>query len=163
MTDQKRPDRAIQVAHNSALPLKLAGPIDPGNPDYFAQKVAPHLGKTIEHIGSVDDAQKQSLLGDAMAFIFPIDWPEPFGLVMIEAMACGTPVIAWNRGSANEIVEDGLTGYVVNSIEEAERAIEKVQELDRQQIRGRFEERFSSTRMARETIDIYRDVLAQRS
>ena len=163
MTDQKRPDRAIQVAHNSALPLKLAGPIDPGNPDYFVQKVAPHLGKTIEHIGSVDDAQKQSLLGDAMAFIFPIDWPEPFGLVMIEAMACGTPVIAWNRGSANEIVEDGLTGYVVNSIEEAERAIEKVQELDRQQIRGRFEERFSSTRMARETIDIYRDVLAQRS
>ncbi|MEE4210363.1 MAG: glycosyltransferase family 4 protein [Parvularcula sp.] len=163
MTDQKRPDRAIKLAHICALPLKLAGPIDPGNPDYFDRVVAPYLGKTIEHIGSVNDAQKQALLGGASAFVFPIDWPEPFGLVMIEAMACGTPVIAWDRGSTREIVDENLTGYVVKSIDEAKRAIERARKLDRRQIRARFEERFSSARMAKETTDLYHRVLAQRS
>ncbi|MEE4208188.1 MAG: glycosyltransferase family 4 protein [Parvularcula sp.] len=163
MTDQKRPDRAIELARNCGLPLKLAGPVDPGNPSYFERAVAPHLSGGIEHIGSVDDAEKQALLGYALALIFPIDWPEPFGLVMIEAMACGTPVIAWDRGSTREIVEDGITGFVVSSLDEAQRAAGKIRQLDRRQVRARFEERFSSERMARETTDLYRRVIAQRS
>ena len=163
MTDQKRPDRAIELARNCGLPLKLAGPVDPGNPGYFERAVAPHLSEFIEHIGSVDDAQKQTLLGQALALVFPIDWPEPFGLVMIEAMASGTPVIAWGQGSTREIVEDGVTGFVVSSLDEAKHAVSKIRQLDRQQVRARFEERFSSERMARETTEIYRRVIAQRS
>lgn len=163
MTDQKRPDRAIELAYNSGMPLKLAGPIDPGNPSYFDDVVNPHLGEVIRHIGSVDDVAKQEFLGNAAALVFPIDWPEPFGLVMIEAMACGTPVIAWDQGSTAEIIEDGVTGFVVNSIEEATIALEKAKQLNRDCIRAKFEEHFTSKRMASETTELYREVIAQRS
>ena len=155
MTDQKRPDRAIAVAQASGVPLRLAGAIDVGNPTYFAEHVAPALGRDIVHVGELDDHAKQALLGDARALLFPIDWPEPFGLVMIEAMACGTPVIAWNNGSVPEVIEDGVTGFIVSSEAEAVAAVEKVARLDRIEIRRRFERRFTADRMARDYVALY--------
>ncbi|GMN13914.1 glycosyltransferase family 4 protein [Altererythrobacter sp. MTPC7] len=163
MTDQKRPDRAIALAKGTGRELHLAGPVDPGNPDYFDRVVRPELGGGIRHVGSVDDAGKQALLGSAAALVFPIDWPEPFGLVMIEAMACGTPAIAWRRGSVPEVVEDGLTGIVVDNGEEAAARMDEVAALDRDLIRRRFEERFSSDRMAQDTLALYRVALQSRS
>lgn len=163
MSDQKRPDRAIKLAQQSRLPLRLAGPIDPGNPRYFKKHVEPALGDHIEYVGSVTDSEKEDFLGNAKALVFPIDWPEPFGLVMIEAMACGTPVIAWGNGSVPEIVEHGRTGFVVQTIEDAVCAVEMIGELDRISIRQSFEERFSSHRMAEETQQIYYRVINQRS
>ena len=157
MTDQKRPDRAIELARAVDRELQLAGPVDPGNPAYFDTVVRPRLDERIRHVGSLDDAGKQDLLGSASALVFPIDWPEPFGLVMIEAMACGTPVVGWRNGSVAEVVEDGVTGIVVDSVEEAAGRFEEVLALDRDAIRRRFEERFSSERMARETLALYRE------
>ena len=160
MTDQKRPDRAIAVAHASGRLLKLAGGVDVGNPGYFAARVRPHLGAGIEHVGEIDDAAKQALLGGAAALLFPIDWPEPFGLVMIEAMACGTPVIAWNRGSVPEIVEHGVTGFIVETEAEAVAAVARVGTLDRAAIRAQFEARFTAARMAKDYVALYRRLIA---
>ena len=156
MTDQKRPDRAIDLAKHVDLPLRLAGNIDPGNPTYFRDRVAPDLGDRIEYVSEVDDPGKQDLLGNALAFVFPIDWPEPFGLVMIEAMACGTPVIAWRNGSVPEIVEHGVTGFIVDTMDEAVDAVRRVGEIDRLLVRKRFEERFTSDIMARKYVELYR-------
>lgn len=155
MTDQKRPDRAIRLARASGLRLKLAGTIDAGNPMYFDRFVAPYLGDGIEYVGSVGDAEKQQLLGDAAAVLFPVDWQEPFGLVMIEAMACGTPVIGWNNGSVPEVLEEGITGYVVDNEKQALRAIGEAVRLPRPLIRERFENRFTSHRMACDYEAIY--------
>ena len=163
MTDQKRPDRAIELAGLTARDLQLAGPIDPGNPDYFDRVVAPSLGERISHIGSIDDKGKQTFLGEAAALVFGIDWPEPFGLVMIEAMACGTPVIGWRKGSVPEVIDEGVTGIVVDSVEEAAARIGEVLALDRGAIRRRFEERFSAARMAQQTIALYTGAAASRS
>lgn len=163
MTDQKRPDRAIELARATGRDLRLAGPVDPGNPGYFDEVVLLALDNRIRHVGSVDDAQKQGFLGKAAALVFPIDWPEPFGLVMIEAMACGTPVIAWRQGSVPEVIEDGVTGIVVDSVAEAIGRIDEVLQLDRSTIRRRFEERFSAQRMARETLALYREACSSRS
>ena len=160
MTDQKRPDTAIRVARAAGLPIRLGGTIDVGNPDYFDRQVRPLLGPDATYLGPVDDAAKGELLGSARALLFPIDWPEPFGLVMIEAMACGTPVIAWNRGSVPEIVEDGVTGFVVASEAEAVEALARLGSLDRAGIRRRFEERFTAERMARDYLALYRRLLA---
>ena len=163
MTDQKRPDRAIELARATGRDLQLAGPIDPGNPGYFDEIVRPALDPSIRHVGSVDDAGKQGLLGNAAALVFPIDWPEPFGLVMIEAMACGSPVIAWRRGSVPEVIEDGVSGIVVDSVTEAVQRMDEVFRLDRSAIRRQFEERFSAVRMARETLALYREACSSRS
>lgn len=160
MTDQKRPDTAIRVARAAGLPVRLAGTIDVGNPDYFDRAVRPLLGDDAVYVGPVDDVAKGCLLSGARALLFPIDWPEPFGLVMIEAMACGTPVIAWNRGSVPEIVEDGVTGFVVSSEEEAIAALARVDTLDRALVRRRFEARFTAERMAADYLAIYRRLLA---
>jgi len=160
MTDQKRPDTAIRVARAAGLPIRLAGTVDAGNPDYFDRAVRPLLGEDAVYVGPVDDAAKGRLLGNARALLFPIDWPEPFGLVMIEAMACGTPVIAWDRGSVPEIVEDGVTGFIVASEAEAVAAIHRVGDLDRARVRRRFEERFTAERMASDYLAIYRRLLA---
>ena len=160
MTDQKRPDAAIRIAKQAGFALRLAGTIDVGNPHYFDRHVKPHLGGHADYIGPVDDAAKQDLLGHSRALLFPIDWPEPFGLVMIEAMACGTPVIAMNRGSVSEIVEDGVTGFIVDNEDEAADAVRNAAGLDRQRIRGRFEERFTATRMAADYEALYRKLLA---
>ncbi|CAO4181168.1 Glycosyl transferase group 1 [Methylorubrum populi] len=160
MTDQKRPDAAIRVARAAGLPIRLGGTIDVGNPDYFVRAVRPLLGPDATYLGPVDDRAKADLVGSARALLFPIDWPEPFGLVMIEAMACGTPVIAWNRGSVPEVVEDGVTGFVVRSEAEAIEALAQIERLDRRQVRRRFEARFTAERMARDYLAIYQRLLA---
>lgn len=161
MTDQKRPDTAIRVARAAGLPIRLGGTVDVGNPDYFDARVRPLLGDDATYVGPVDDAAKGELLGSARALLFPIDWPEPFGLVMIEAMACGTPVIAWNRGSVPEIVEDGVTGFVVSSEAEAVEALHRIDRLDRAEIRRRFEARFTAERMARDYLALYQRLLSR--
>ena len=155
MTDQKRPDVAIRVARAARLPIRLGGTVDVGNPDYFETRVRPLLGADATYLGPVDDAQKSQLLGGARALLFPIDWPEPFGLVMIEAMACGTPVLAFRHGSVPEVIEDGVTGRIVGSMEEAIAAVPQVLALDRRKVRRRFEERFTAERMARDYVDLY--------
>ncbi|MET3827543.1 glycosyltransferase involved in cell wall biosynthesis [Sphingomonas sp. PvP055] len=155
MTDQKRPDRAIAIATAAGMPLRLAGAVDVGNPTYFERHVAPALGDTITHVGELDDKAKQQLLGGAVALLFPIDWPEPFGLVMIEAMACGTPVIAWDKGSVREIIEPGVTGFIVSSKADAIAAVAQAAALDRGAIRRAFEARFTAERMARAYVDLY--------
>ena len=160
MTDQKRPDIAIRVARAAGLPIRLGGTIDVGNPDYFERRVRPLLGDDATYLGPVDDGRKAELLGSARALLFPIDWPEPFGLVMIEAMACGTPVVAWNRGSVPEIVEEGVTGFVVSSEAEAVAALARIGQLDRAQIRQRFEAHFTAERMAADYLALYRRLLA---
>ena len=161
MTDQKRPERAIELARRTGMKLRLAGNLDPGNPAHFERLVRPHLGSGIEHVGEVDDTAKQDLLGNAAALVFPVDWPEPFGLVMIEAMACGTPVIGWRNGAVPEVVEDGVTGFVVDDMEGAVRAVRRLPEIDRALVRQRFEERFTADRMVEETLAIYRRLAAR--
>ncbi len=153
---EKRPDRAIDVARRAGRLLKIAAKVDPVDATYFRDVIKPMLaGPHTDFIGEISDAEKNKLLGGAAALLFPIDWPEPFGLVMIEAMACGTPVIAWNRGSVSEVVEHGVTGFVVNSDEEAVEALQKVESLDRHRVRRIFERRFSAKVMARNYVDIY--------
>jgi glycosyltransferase involved in cell wall biosynthesis len=161
LTDQKRPDAAIRVARAAGMSIRLGGTIDVGNPDYFDRQVRPLLGPDATYLGPVDDAGKGALLGSARALLFPIDWPEPFGLVMIEAMACGTPVVAWNRGSVPEIVEDGVTGFVVETEAAATAALRRIGTLDRALIRRRFEERFTAERMARDYLALYRRLLGR--
>nr|WP_299241623.1 glycosyltransferase family 4 protein [uncultured Halomonas sp.] len=160
MTDQKRPDRAIDIALATGKSLKLAGDVDVGNPGYFDNCVRPRLNDDIRYVGPVDDHQKSVLLGHAEALLFPVDWPEPFGLVMIEAMACGTPVIAWRNGAVEEIVEHGVNGYIVESMEEACWAVKNISALDRRVARECFMTRFTSERMARDYVTLYRRLLA---
>ena len=158
MTDQKRPERAIELARRTGCELVLAGNVDGGNPGHFTEHVEPHLSDRIVHVGEVDDAGKQRLLGNAAALVFPVDWPEPFGLVMIEAMACGTPVIGWRNGAVAEVIEDGVNGFVVDDMDGAVKAVERLPTIDRAQVRRVFEERFSADRMVRDYLAIYRDL-----
>ncbi|WP_235919359.1 glycosyltransferase family 4 protein [Aureimonas psammosilenae] len=160
MTDQKRPDTAIRVATAAGRAIRLAGTVDVGNPLYFEREVKPLLSNDAVYVGPLGDAAKGELLGQAEALLFPVDWPEPFGLVMIEAMACGTPVIAWDRGSVREVVEDGVTGFVVRSEEEALAALARIGSIDRAGVRRRFEERFTSDRMAADYVALYRKLLS---
>ena len=149
---------AIEIARRAGLPLKVAAKVDPADREYFESHVAPMLAQSphVEFIGEICDRRKPEFLGGAKALLFPISWPEPFGLVMIESMACGTPVIAFDSGSVPEILEDGLTGYVVKDVEEAALAVHRLDRLFRPSIRSRFEERFSAAAMAREYVRIYR-------
>lgn len=163
MTDQKRPDRAIRAARAAGWPIRLAGTVDVGNPLYFEREVVPLLGADAIYEGPLDDAGKQSLLQDAGALLFPVDWPEPFGLVMIESMACGTPVIAWDKGSVPEIVEPGLSGFIVSDQAGAVAAIGRLGELSRNTVRQRFETRFTAERMAADYIALYRALLARQA
>jgi glycosyltransferase involved in cell wall biosynthesis len=160
ISPEKRPDRAIAIARAAGLPLKIAAKVDKADDAYFRGVIAPMLnGPEIEFIGEINENAKSEFLGEAAALLFPIDWPEPFGLVMIEAMACGTPVLAFRCGSVPEIVEDGLTGRIVSDVGEAVRALPGLLKLDRKAIRARFEERFSSARMATEYGLIYQRML----
>lgn len=160
MTDQKRPDRAIEVARATGHVLQLAGTVDVGNPDWFDRHIANALDEQIRYVGPVNDTEKKTLLCGARALLFPIDWPEPFGLVMIEAMACGTPVIAWRNGAVEEIIEDGVSGFIVDSIEQAVAAVKRLPELDRHRVRAAFLERFTAQRMAEDYVRLYRELLA---
>jgi glycosyltransferase involved in cell wall biosynthesis len=157
---EKRVDRAVEIARAVGLPLKIAAKVDRVDEEYFRCAIEPLLGQPgIEYIGEIDDRAKSKFLGDARALLFPIEWPEPFGLVMIEAMACGTPVLAFNRGAVAEVVENGVTGYVVESVGEAICKIGRVLALDRGQVRRRFEERFTASRMTRDYLGIYAHLL----
>jgi len=157
ISPEKRPDRAIAIAKRAGLKLKIAAKVDAVDRNYFADKIQPLLADPlIEFVGEIGDSQKSEFLGGAKALLFPIDWPEPFGLVMIEAMACGTPVVAWRRGSVPEIIDDGVTGFVVASEDEAVTAVGRAIALDRRTIRDVFERRFAATVMAHNYLDLYR-------
>jgi glycosyltransferase involved in cell wall biosynthesis len=164
ISPEKGPERAIEIARRAGLPLIIAAKVDKVDRDYYKAEVEPLLkDPLIEFIGEIDDNEKGALLGDATALLFPIDWPEPFGLVMIEAMACGAPVIAFRRGAVAEIVENGVTGFVVDDIDEAAAAIPKVRRLDRRLIRQRFDERFRVERMTCDYVELYGEVLRRGS
>lgn len=160
ISPEKRPDRAISIARALGIPLKIAAKVDRADAAYFKTEIEPLLdGGGVEFIGEINDHQKTQFLGDAQALLFPVDWPEPFGLSMIEAMACGTPVLAFRCGSVPEIIEDGITGAIVDTMEEAIEALPRVIALDRKRVRQRFEQRFSATRMAKDYVGIYRSLL----
>jgi glycosyltransferase involved in cell wall biosynthesis len=162
ISPEKGPDRAIAIAKRLKMPLKIAAKVDAADATYFEECIWPLLDHPlIEFIGEIGADQKEAFLGGAEALLFPIEWPEPFGLVMIEAMACGTPVVAYAHGSAPEVIEEGLTGYLVRNEDEAVTAVRMAGELDRRQIRRRFDRRFSATTMARAYLDIYADRLAR--
>jgi glycosyltransferase involved in cell wall biosynthesis len=147
---EKGLDKAIMIAERVGLPLRIAAKIDFADRGYFKEHIAPLLKSSVraEYIGEIGETEKESFLGGALAVLFPIDWPEPFGLVMIEAMACGTPVIAFNRGSVAEVIEHGVTGFIVESVSEATEAAKQAITLDRALIRATFERRFTAETMA---------------
>jgi glycosyltransferase involved in cell wall biosynthesis len=164
ISPEKGPEVAIRLATAAKVPLRIAAKLPRGENRFFQERVQPLVdGENVRFIGEVDEKAKQDLLGKATALLFPIDWPEPFGLVMIEAMACGTPVVAWRRGSVPEIVEDGLTGFVVDNEAEALKAIHRVHELDRDRIRREFERRFTARRMAEDHVTLYQGLVAKQS
>jgi glycosyltransferase involved in cell wall biosynthesis len=158
ISPEKRPDRAIEIATRCGVRLKIAAKVDKADELYWREVVQPmvHAHPNVEFIGEIDEAQKAEFLGGARAMLFPVDWEEPFGLVMIEAMACGTPVIAFRRGSVPEVIDDGVSGYVVDDVASAAAAVERLDQLDRATVRANFERRFSVERMAREYVELYR-------
>jgi glycosyltransferase involved in cell wall biosynthesis len=159
---EKRPDRAIEIAKRTGIPLRIAAKVDPADQDYFDHVIRPQLDHPlIEFIGEIGDHEKRDFLGNAIALLFPIDWPEPFGLVMIEAMREGTPTIAWRRGSVPEVMDDGVTGFIVESVEEAVVAVRMAEHLDRKSVRQRFEKRFTSTLMASNYVAEYERLAEQ--
>jgi glycosyltransferase involved in cell wall biosynthesis len=156
ISPEKRVDRAIRIALRSGFPLKIAAKVDKPDREYFTAVIEPMLREpSIEFLGEISQSEKNDLLGNAYALLFPIDWPEPFGLAMIEAMACGTPVIAYPFGSVPEVVDEGQTGFMVTDEDQALKALERVERLDRMECRRVFEERFSADRMAREYATVY--------
>jgi glycosyltransferase involved in cell wall biosynthesis len=160
ISPEKRPDRAIAIARSLGIPLKIAAKVDQADSVYFRTQIEPLLDDPgVEFIGEINEYQKAPFLGEAQALLFPIDWPEPFGLSMIEAMACGTPVLAFRCGSVPEIVDEGITGAIVDTLEEAAEALPRVIALDRSRVRQRFEERFSAMRMAKDYVRVYRSLL----
>ena len=164
ISPEKRPDRAIEIATKLNKPLKMAAKVDAADKVYWETVIKPLVDANplVEFIGEIGDHQKSAFLGGAEALLFPIDWPEPFGLVMIEAMACGTPVVAFRCGSTPEVIEDGATGFLVETVEQAVAAAGRAHLLDREAIRARFDLRFSATAMARRYLDVYGDLLARR-
>jgi glycosyltransferase involved in cell wall biosynthesis len=164
ISPEKRPDRAIRIARATGIPLKIAAKVDKVDEDYFRNDILPLIdGPGVEFIGEINEREKTKFLGEAAALLFPVDWPEPFGLVMIEAMACGTPVLAFRCGSVPEIIEDGVTGKVVDSEDEAVAALPEILSYDRRAVRQRFEDRFTSTRMAQDYVGTYRRLLKART
>ncbi len=156
ISPEKGPDTAIRIARRAGLPLRIAAKVDRADQEYFNHVIRPLLREPgIEFLGEIGEAEKAELLGGALAMLFPIDWPEPFGLVMIEAMACGTPVVAFRRGSVPEVLEDGVTGLIVENEKEAVACLERVPMLDRCAIRREFERRFTADRMAHDYLRLY--------
>jgi glycosyltransferase involved in cell wall biosynthesis len=162
ISPEKRADRAVEIATALGVPLRVAAKVDDVDRGYHEANIAP-LFETplVDFIGEIGDAEKSAFLGNARALLFPIDWPEPFGLVMIEAMACGTPVIAFRHGSVPEIIEDGVTGFIVDDVAQAVEAASRVSELSRWRIREEFERRFTSRRMAQDYLALYESVQAR--
>jgi glycosyltransferase involved in cell wall biosynthesis len=159
ISPEKRPDRAIRIARALGIRLKIAAKVGKGDEDYFREKIAPLLSDpAVEFLGEINERSKTEFLGEAQALLFPIDWPEPFGLVMIEAMACGTPVLAFRQGSVAEIIDQGVTGAIIDTMDEAMMILPRVIALDRRAVRRRFEQRFSSARIATDYVAVYRSL-----
>jgi glycosyltransferase involved in cell wall biosynthesis len=160
MSPEKGPDVAIRLARAAGYELRIAAKIPNDESRFYRERIAPLIdGAAVRFVGEVDERRKADFLGNAAALLFPIDWPEPFGLVLIEAMACGTPVVAFRRGSVPEIVEDGVTGFIVDSEEEALAALRRLGELDRRRVRAAFERRFTARRMAQDYVRLYEGLL----
>jgi glycosyltransferase involved in cell wall biosynthesis len=161
ISPEKRVDRAIEIATTLGVPLRIAAKVDAADEGYFRTKIEPLLDHPlVTYEGEISEAEKATFLGNAQALLFPIDWPEPFGLVMIEAMACGTPVVAFGHGSVPEVLDDGITGFIVDDMTAAIAAAARVDRLDRRRIRATFECRFSATRMAEDYVALYERVAA---
>jgi glycosyltransferase involved in cell wall biosynthesis len=162
ISPEKRVDRAIEIATRVGMPLKIAAKVDRVDKDYFESVIAPLLRNSlVEFVGEIGDGEKDSFLGNAYALLFPIDWPEPFGLVMIEAMACGTPVIAYRSGAVPEVMEQGHTGFIVHGLEDAVEAVRHVAQLSRQGCREVFERRFTASRMAHDYVQQFERLIAR--
>jgi glycosyltransferase involved in cell wall biosynthesis len=160
---EKAPDAAIRIAARSGMPLKIAAKIDDADKQYYEESIAPLLsGSHVEFVGEIGEREKADFLGNAAALLFPIVWPEPFGLVMIEAMACATPVVAYRNGSVPEVIDDGVTGFIVDDEEAAVAAVGKLPSLNRAQIRHTFERRFTAKRMAEDYLRAYQRLIALR-
>lgn len=157
ISPEKRPDRAIEIALRAGIPLKIAAKVDRADQAYWDNVIHPMIqdNPLMEYLGEVNEREKADFLGNALALLFPIDWPEPFGLVMIESMACGTPVIATRCGSVPEVIDEGVTGFIVDTVDEAVMAVQRAVNLDRGGVRARFEQRFTAERMAHDYVDIY--------
>ena len=164
ISPEKRVDRAIEIAQRSGMELKIAAKVDPEDEEYFEQRIRPLLKQPgIEFIGEIGEEEKDKFLGEAYAVLFPIDWPEPFGLVVIEALACGTPVVAYRNGSVPEVLDDGVSGFIVSNIEEAVEAVGNVSTLSRSGCRRTFEARFAVSRMVRDYVRLYQRTLDERA
>jgi glycosyltransferase involved in cell wall biosynthesis len=162
ISPEKRPDRAIKIALRSGMRLKMAAKVDPVDRAYFNSKIKPLLNDPmIEFIGEISDHEKNEFLGNAYAYLFPIDWPEPFGLTMIEAMACGTPTIAFRCGAVPEIIADRLTGFIVDDLASAIDCVARIPEIERRTCRAVFEQRFTVERMTSDYVSLYRRILGE--
>jgi glycosyltransferase involved in cell wall biosynthesis len=162
ISPEKRPDRAIEIAKRAGVKLRIAAKVDKVDESYFDEMIRPLIeGPGVEYIGEINDGEKQAFLGGASALLFPIDWPEPFGLVQVEAMACGTPIVAWRRGSVPEVIDEGVTGFMVEDIDEAIAAVHKARSLSRQAVRERFEQRFTIERVAHDYLRVYQSLAAE--
>jgi glycosyltransferase involved in cell wall biosynthesis len=161
---EKGPEKAIEIAKKIGIPLKIAAKVDKKDQAYFEEVIMPLLDHPlIENIGEIGESEKEGFLGNALALLFPINWPEPFGLVMIESMACGTPVIAFDFGSVQEIMEDGISGHIVHSVDEAVQAVANIDRIERKGVRDYFDRRFSSVRMAMDYVDLYEEMAKVKS
>jgi glycosyltransferase involved in cell wall biosynthesis len=165
ISPEKRPDRAIEIANRVGAKLKIAAKIDRVDQDYWNESIKPMVeaSPNVEYVGEINEREKADFLGNASALLFPIDWCEPFGIVMIEAMSCGTPVIAFRRGSTQEVIEDGVSGFLVDDVSEAVAAAERIGELDRSKVRAAFERRFTIERVASDYMRIYRSLSGLRA
>ncbi|QBQ56162.1 glycosyltransferase family 4 protein [Nitrosococcus wardiae] len=160
ISPEKRVDRAIEIAIRTGMEIRIAAKVDKADKEYFEERIKPLLAHPLVHyIGEIGEKEKNDFLGQAYALLFPIDWPEPFGLVMIEAMACGTPVIAYRRGSVPEVLQDGETGFIVENLDEALTAVERIGQISRLRCRQVFEKRFSTRRMAKDYLEVYQAIL----
>jgi glycosyltransferase involved in cell wall biosynthesis len=160
ISPEKRPDRAIEIAARADLPLKIAAKVDKVDQAYWDEVIAPLIRAhpNVEYVGEISEREKGAFLGNARGLLFPIDWPEPIGLVMIEAMACGTPVVAFRSGSVPEVIDDGVTGFIIQSLDQAVAAVRRLGEIDREAVRAAFEQRFTVERMAHDYLSIYRSL-----
>ena len=163
ISPEKRVDRAIEIAIACNMPLRIAAKVDAADTEYFATRIEPMLDHPlVTFIGEIGDEAKNDFIGNARALLTPIDWPEPFGLVMIEAMACGTPVVAWRNGSVPELIEPGVNGFIVESMEEAIAAARNIDSIDRRTCRDVFERRFAAPVMARRYLEVYQELVQAR-
>ena len=162
ISPEKRADRAIEVARRVGMPLRIAAKVDDVDREYFETEIEPMLAaEHVDWVGEIGGQEKADFLARARALLFPIDWAEPFGLVMIEAMACGTPVVAFRSGSVPEVIDDGVSGFIVDSVDESVRAVERLDEISREGCRAAFERRFTADRMANNYVDVYRRIIAK--